>query len=394
VKNMEKIFKIPYPDVGTRYDLDEIEAMIQAIKSETMTLGSFLKEFENKFAEYNNVKHAFGVSSCTAALEIATQLADIGPGDEVITTPATFVATALPVIRSGGKVVFSDIDMRTFNMTAEYIEEKITPKTKAVYIVHINGLPVDMDPVMELAEKYNLIILEDAAQSPGAEYKGRKAGTIGDYGCFSFHTHKNITTLGEGGMITTSDDDTAEKIFLLRHAGMKKGAEELLPFYYDIVKVGDKIPNHFCLNEVQAAAGIQQLKKLDDLNKERIIRAHRMSEQLREVDGITVPYEPDYAKHVFYLWWMLFDGSEFGATRDDLIEVLQNKFGIEARFYLPIYKFSIFKELGYGKIECSNAEKVFSQMIFLPFGPRLSEMDVDYVINSIKEAVEILKKRV
>ncbi|MCL5071472.1 MAG: DegT/DnrJ/EryC1/StrS family aminotransferase [Actinobacteria bacterium] len=389
---MKKNFKIPYSDVGTRYDLDEVDAMIQAIKSETMTQGSFLKEFEDKFAEYNNIKYAFGVSSCTGALEIATQIADIGPNDEVITTPATFVATAIPVIRSGAKVVFSDIDARTFNMTAESIEEKITTRTKAIYVVHLNGLPVDMDPVMELAEKYNLSILEDVAQSPGAEYKGRKVGSIGDYGCFSFHSHKNITTLGEGGMITTNDDDTAEKIYLLRHAGMKKNAIELLPFYYDIVKVGDKIPYHFCLSEVQAAAGIQQLKKLDDLNKERIMRAHKMNEQLDGVDGITVPYEPNYATHVFYLWWMLFDGSEFGATRDDLIEVLQNKFGIDVRFYLPIYKFSIFKDLGYGKIECPNAEKVFKQMIFPPFGPRLSDTDVDYIINSIKEAVEILKR--
>ena len=208
--------KVPYSFMGSIYDEAEEQAALAAMKQDSLTMGPKTQEFQTKFAAKHGTKHALACSNCTTGMMVATQIFDIGKGDEVIVTPNTFVATCLPILKEGATPVFADIDERTFNLDPEEVAKKITNKTKAIYVVHYAGQMVDMDPIMELAEKHGLYVLEDCAHATGSAYKGKMAGSIGDIGCFSFHSLKNITTCGEGGMITTNNDEFAKGIMGLR----------------------------------------------------------------------------------------------------------------------------------------------------------------------------------
>lgn len=207
--------KVAYSFMGSIYDDAERNAAIAAMGQDTLTMGPKTQEFQNKFAKIHGVKHAFACSNCTTAMHVGTQIFDIKPGDEVIVTPNTFVATSLAILKEGGVPVFADIDPRTFNIDPAEVAKKITNKTKAIYVVHYAGLMVDMDPIMEIARKHGLKVLEDCAHATGASYKGRMAGSIGDFGAFSFHSLKNITTCGEGGMITTNHDEYCHGLSLI-----------------------------------------------------------------------------------------------------------------------------------------------------------------------------------
>ena len=263
---------VPYREVGPHYGLEEVEAAVEAMRGEILTQGPFLKAFQEEFAEYVGTDYALGVSSCTGALEIAMQLLEIREGDEVIVPAITFIATIIPLLRLKAKVVFADLDPATHLISPASIEENITDRTKAIVVVHMNGMPCDMDPIIDLARRHDLKVVEDCAHSMGAEYKGQKTGAIGDIGCFSFHTVKNISTLGEGGMLTTNDTEFARLIPLSRWVGMDL-YEDLekywIPFFYDIRSVKGGVPYNFCLGEVQANVGRVQLKKLVWMNDRR-----------------------------------------------------------------------------------------------------------------------------
>src|SRR4030042_5767701 len=207
--------KVPYSFFGSIFDEEDEQAVLKAMKQEAQTMGPQVALFQQEFAKKFEVNHALATTSCTTAMHVATQVFGIKEGDEVIVTPNTFIATSLVVIKEGGKPVYADIDPRTFNIDPKQIEDNITGRTKAIYVVHYAGQMCDMDPIMAIAKKHNLYVMEDCAHAHGAKYKGRKAGSIGDVGVFSFHSLKNITTCGEGGMITTNNDHFA------------KGAEKL-----------------------------------------------------------------------------------------------------------------------------------------------------------------------
>ncbi|MDD8015409.1 MAG: aminotransferase class I/II-fold pyridoxal phosphate-dependent enzyme, partial [Acidobacteriota bacterium] len=198
--------KVPYSFFGSIYDEAEEKAALAAMKQDSLTMGPKTAEFQNKFAKMCGVKYAVACSNCTTGMHVATQLFDIRAGDEVIVTPVTFIATSLVILKERAKPVYADIDPRTYNIDPGEIEKKITKKTKAIYVVHYAGLVCDMDPIMDIARRHNLFVMEDCAHAVGAEYKGRKAGSIADIGVFSFHSLKNITTCGEGGMMTTNND--------------------------------------------------------------------------------------------------------------------------------------------------------------------------------------------
>ncbi|MFZ0282230.1 MAG: DegT/DnrJ/EryC1/StrS family aminotransferase, partial [Bacteroidales bacterium] len=208
--------KVPYSFFGSIYDEDEERMLLSVLRQESQTMGPQVTMFQREFARAFEVKNAFATSNCTTAMHAATQAMGIKAGDEVIVTPITFIATSLVILKEGAKPVYSDIDPRTFNIDPGKIEEKITPRTKAIFVVHYGGQMCDMDPIMDIARKHNLFVMEDCAHAHGAKYKGRQAGTIGDIGCFSFHSLKNMTTLGEGGMITTNDDKFSDKIQRMR----------------------------------------------------------------------------------------------------------------------------------------------------------------------------------
>ena len=398
-------FKVRSSYFGSEYGEEERQAVLEAMQQEWLTNGPQTAAFEEEFAAYLGCRYAFAVSNCTAALHMGADLMELGPEDEVITTPTTFIATSQPILTHGAKVVFADIDPRTFNIDPANIAEKITDRTRAIFLVHDLGHPCDMDPIMELAREHDLLVLEDAARAVGAEYKGRRVGSFGDIGTFSFHSIKNMTTLGEGGMLTTSRDDYSALTPLLRSMGVKyyfEFEEDELPddeairnYAFDAIEPAGVIPRNNRMNECQAAVGRVQLRKLDGLNERRRAAAHYLSELLGTMDEITPPYEDPDCKHVFHLYTVLFDGAKFGATARDLIHMLVHEEGIQASggINLPNYLHKIYRVRGYQRGLCPVAERLHEQSVGLPMNPRLTQDDLDTIVEAVKSAVHKLKPR-
>lgn len=386
---------VPYREVGPHYGLEEIQAVIEVVQGDIYTQGPFLKTFQDEFCEFIGSSYAFGVSSCTGALEIATQILEIKEGDEVIVPANTFISTVIPILRVGAKPVFCDLDPATYTITADAIGEKLTDRTKAAFVVHLNGLPADMDPIMELAAHSGIKIVEDCAHSLGAEYKGRKTGSIGDFGCFSFHTVKNITTLGEGGVITTNNEEYAGLVPLSRWVGIEAYENQehyWLPFLYDIKRVKGRIPYNYCMSDVQANVGRVQLAKLPWMNRRRNEIARRMSEGLNGIEEITTPTIPGDRTHAFHLYPVLYDGTKSGATIDDFISILYHEFGIKTvPHYLPPYRFTILQEMGFEREQCPAAERIYSQLTNTPMNLSLTDGQVDYMVESIHATVKKLE---
>jgi perosamine synthetase len=389
--------KAPYSFFGSTFGPEEIEAIAAAMQQETMTMGPMVERFQKEFAEYLGVKHAFAVCNCTTALYLATQLIGIRPGDEVITTPMTYIATSMSPLRQGARIVFADVDPRTVNLDPQSVAEKITPDTKAIYVVHYAGQAADMDPIMQLAQQFNLAVVEDVAHAPGALYKGRKVGSIGDIGCFSFHSLKNMTCLGEGGMLVTNNDAYAAKVPLLRCLNMQAYANQRdywLPYHYDIVEVDEYLGHKFLMNEVQAAVGRVQLRKLDALNSTRRAHAHWMSEKLSTVAGITVPYEDPNCLHAYHLYTLMLDDPIREDDRDEFLRILYREEGVQAILhYLPVYLFTLYKKRGYEPGLCPVAERTFRRLLNLPIHPRLTQIELHAMVDGVANAVQKLLER-
>jgi perosamine synthetase len=405
--------KVPYSFMGTIYDEAEEKAVLDAMKQDTLTMGPKTAEFQEKFARMCGVKHAFAVSNCTTGMHVATQLFDIREGDEVIVTPNTFIATSLVVLKQGARPVYADIDPKTFNIDPEKIPALITEKTKAIYVVHYAGLMVDMDPIMEIAKKHNLYVLEDCAHAPNAEYKGRKAGSIGDIGVFSFHSLKNITTCGEGGMMTTNNDKFAEGMERLRCMNLthwkpeekewkfgditcKKESilEYWMPSHFDVDDWNGHWGNNYRMNEIQAAVGCCQVDKIEMLTKKRCEIGHKLNAGLQGIKGITPVYESDDCRHVYHLYTICIEEEELGATRDEFMKVLYEEEGIQTILhYQPTYHFTGLKKMGYDPNQCPNANAFFyKRETNLPMHPRLTDDDVDAMIQGIRNAAKKVKK--
>jgi len=390
---------IPYEFQGSLYNHDEFHMITEAFMGDSLTMGPQVASFEREFAEYCGAKHAVAVSSGSTALQAATDAINLQRGDEVITTPITFIATTLPVLRCGAVPVFAEVDPRSMNLDPARIEEKITAKTKAIYIIYYGGLMADMDPVMAIAKKHKLVVLADAAHCPGAEYKGRKAGhgSTAHISTFSFHSLKNMTTCGEGGMITTDNDEWAQKLRLVRTMGVKSYAGQKdywLPYHYDVVTLDGVIGLNYRLNEVSAAFGRAQLRKLDNtLNKKRMEIGAYLNAGLKGVPGIATPYEDPNCKHIYYLYTLRYYPEKVGAPKDEFIRKLYYRFGIQPiMHYQPNYLFTIYKERGYQAGLCPITEKAFfDNIVNLPIHPRLTEKQMDYIIASVKTSVAELK---
>ena len=406
--------KVPYSFFGSIYDEEEEKAVLATMKQESLTMGPQVQLFQDEFAEIFKVKHAFATSNCTTAMHVATQVFGIKEGDEVITTPTTFIATSLVILKEGAKPVYADIDPRTFNIDPKQIEDKITDRTKAIYVVHYGGQICDMDPIMEIAREHNLYVLEDAAHAVGAAYKGTPPGGIGDIGCFSFHCLKNITTLGEGGMITTNNDEFADVIGRLRcmsitswdpdrktfeFAGYKMEKTDVkdywVPSHFDVVDDSGKRGNNYRMTEVQAAVGRTQLRKMDMLVEKRRENAHYLNEGLQGIKGITPVYEDPSCRHAFHLYTLCIEEDELGAPRDEFMRVLYREEGIQGiQHYQPSYHFTGLKKLhGYPDKLCPNAEKFFyNRETNLPMHPRLTREDLDMMIEGVRSAGEKVRK--
>jgi dTDP-4-amino-4,6-dideoxygalactose transaminase len=405
--------KVPYSFMGSIYDEQEEVAVLRAMKQDSLTMGPQVKLFQKEFAAQHGVKHAFAVSNCTTGMHLCTQLFQIKPGDEVIVTPNTFVATSLVILKENAIPVYADIDPRTFNIDPKQIAKKITPRTKAIYVVHYGGLMCDMDPIMALAKKHKLFVLEDCAHSPNAEYKGRKAGSIGDVGVFSFHSLKNMTTCGEGGMITTNRDEWVEPIEALRCMNLdhykpgqtrweysggivmekKTKYDYWIPSHFDVKDVAGYWGNNYRMNEIQAAVGRVQVRKLDILTDKRIEIGRAINDGIRGIKGITPTYEPKGYKHVYHLYTLCVEEKELGASRDDFMRILYAEEGVQGiQHYQPTYHFTGLKKLGI-TASCPHAEAFFyKRETNLPMHPRLTPQNVRDMIAGVRNAAEKARK--
>ena len=361
-------------------DETEIEAVSQVLESKWISTGGRVREFERAFAEYLGVKHAIAVSSCTAALHLSLVVSGITVGDEVITTPYTFTATAEAIRYVGAKPVFVDICADTLNIDVTKIEQAITPKTKAIMPVHIAGFPCEMDTIREICDANNLVLIDDAAHAIPTQYKDYYIGTLGDLSAFSFYANKNLTT-GEGGMITTNNDTFAKPLRTMRLHGIDKDAwarqSKRTMWRYDITTEGYK----YNMTDIQAAMGICQLMKLNKQHERRQNLAYIYQTELEKFSQIKTPTIPENpAEHSWHLYMIQLQNG----NRDAFVDAMREE-NIECSVhYIPLHLFDFYqKQYGYSVGDFPNAESVFERVVSLPLHPGLTENDVYTVIDTI-----------
>ncbi|MCZ7393701.1 MAG: DegT/DnrJ/EryC1/StrS family aminotransferase [Candidatus Methanoperedens sp.] len=381
------------------YSEEEINAIVDAMKhADPLTQGRFLNQFQKDFGTYNGTPNSFAVANCTNALDVAALLTGLKKHDEVIIPAHTFCASAIPFGRTGAKIVWGDIDPDTRVISAESIEKNITPRTKVIVAVHLYGLMADMNPIMDIATDRGCLVVEDCAQAIGAEYDGKKAGSIGDFGAFSFHGQKNLTTLGEGGMLTVKSDELAKLVPGLRHNGVKPYDYERehywIPAMSDVNQDMEGIwPYNFCLGEPQCALGSAILKRIDQMNELRIKRARKFMEAVSDFPELSFQKVPKNQKHVYHLLSAKYDGTGFGKSNHDLIKIMVYKYKIKSIVqYYPLYRYPLFKKMGFGQHNCPNTDEFFDNMISFPFHLWMNEQQFDYMIDSTVKALKELRK--
>lgn len=371
---------------------EEQKEVIKVMESQMLTLlhGEAVRAFEKEFAEYIGVKHAIGINSGTAALHIAIAALNIGPGDEVIVPPFTFIATASSILHNNAIPIFADIDNKSYCLDPESVKEKITDKTKAIIPVHLAGIGADTRALQQIAEDHNLFIIEDAAQSIGTRCYSKKVGSVGDIGCFSFYPSKNITT-GEGGMITTNNDTIAEQCRLLRHHGE--------PSWYTY----DRLGYNYRMTEIQGAIGKVQLRRIDEFIKIRNRNAHYLTNAIKEIKGIIPPYIPEYCEPAFNYWIGRIQPESIGLNKMQFIEKLPMSKVLYPR---PLYKTKLFqqkiaypkgcpwscpfygKKIDYNSVNLPIVEKVTKEIFALDIHPKITTADLDDIINKIQNIIK------
>lgn len=365
---------VPFLDLQAQHRAirEELMAALERVLDRTAFAGGpFTAEFETAFAAFCACEHAVGVGSGTDALWVALIALGVGPGDEVITVPNTFIATAEAITYAGATPVFVDVDERTYNLNPALLEKAITPRTKAVIPVHLYGQMADMDPIMEIARKHGLFVIEDACQAHGAEYKGRRAGSIGDAGAFSFYPGKNLGACGEGGAAVTNNAQLAEKMKMFRDHGQKKK--------YVHAMIGWNAR----MDGFQAACLSVKLKRLPQWNEARRAHAKRYDQLLSGLKDIQIPYVPEYSKPVYHLYSLLCP------RRDALIEALGKKdISCGMHYPIPVHLQEAYRDLGLKKGSFPVAEKCAEQQLSLPMFAELPDAQIDEVAAAIREFVE------
>lgn len=380
---------IPFLDLKTQYR--EIEHEVLPMVKEAMENAAFIggpqvSGFETEFAAFCDSKHCVGVNSGTDALRFALLAAGVGPGDEVITVPHTFIATTEAISQVGAKPVFVDIDPKTYNMDHNKLENYLSkrldgiptsnqrpatsnqPRPKAVIPVHLYGQPADMGPILEIAQKKNLVVIEDACQAHGALYKGKKAGSIGVAGCFSFYPGKNLGAYGEGGAVVTQSEDIANKIRMIRDHGQAK------KYYHDMEGYNGR------LDAIQAGVLRIKLRRLQSWNEARRRNAKLYNELLSPIKGVTVPAEAEGRRHVYHLYVILVD------DRDGLQKYLNEKgIGTGLHYPVPLHLQKAYSYQGYKEGDFPVTESVAKRLLSLPMFPELTKAQIEYVAQSIKE---------
>lgn len=366
---------------------EEIQEVVQTLRSGWIGTGPKVAQFEEKFASYNGSPHAVAVNSCTAALHLSFTASNFNPGDEVITTANTFCATVNAIIHAGATPVLVDMEAATGNIDASKIEAAVTPRTRAICPVHYAGLPCDMDVLVRIAEQHDLMIIEDCAHAVETEYRGRRVGTFGDFGCFSFYVTKNVIT-AEGGMITTRDEEYADRLKVLALHGMTRDAWKRFSDsgyrHYQVVETGYK----YNMTDIQAALGIHQLARVEAnwLQRREIWRSY--AERLADLP-LGLPTDADPAdRHAYHLFPIRVDEAVVGMSRDAFIEELtKHKIGVGVH-YLSIPEHPVYQErFGWRPEAYPEAMAFGRETVSLPLSPKLSEDDVDDVVRSIESII-------
>lgn len=366
---------VPFLDLKAQYRQIKPEvdaAVLRAMESTQYVLGPDVKAFEAEFARYCDVDHCLAVNSGTSALHLALLAAGVGPGDEVITVSMTFVATTAAVLYAGAKPVFVDVDPVTWTMDPALIEAAITPNTKAILPVHLHGLMADMDPIMDIARKHGLMVIEDAAQAHGAEYKGRRAGSIGDLGCFSFYPGKNLGAYGEGGAVVTDDHALARKIALLRDWGQEEKYNHVVAGY------------NYRMDGIQGAVLNVKMKYIEEWTERRRLVAADYDRELGRL-GIARPQPPDHSRHVYHVYALLVP------QRDETLSVLQKagvSFGIH--YPMPVHMQKAYAHLGHGAGDFPVTERLARQFLSLPIYAELQPEQVAEIIGQL-EKIELVQ---
>jgi len=367
-----------------RHNIDDgdIQRAVNVLQSIFLTTGSVVEEFERRFADYLHIPYAVGVTSCTAALHLALIAWGIGPGDEVITTPMSFCATANAIIHAGAKPVFVDVEEGTGNINAELIEDAVTERTKAIMPVHLYGQMCDMKRIRDIADRHGLTVIEDAAHAIEAERDGVKVGELADAVCFSFYATKNITS-GEGGAVCVHDPAKADLLKMLRLHGIDKSAADRYTKRYrhwDMPVLGWK----YNMDNIQAALLVGQLERIDSLWEKRRVLWNRYCDGLRECRNLKLPVSLPSVKHACHLFTVLVDAT----GRDDILHQLQQRGVGVAVNYRPIHLLAYYRDaFGYRPGDFPVAEDIGARTISLPFYPKLAEEEVACVIETVKSIV-------
>jgi dTDP-4-amino-4,6-dideoxygalactose transaminase len=372
--------KVPFLDLASHHASLRIEfraAIEEVIESGAFAGGPFVARFEAAFAAYSNCRHAIGVGSGTEALWLALLALAVGPGDEVITVPSTFMATVEAISYCGAKPVFVDIDERTYTMDPAGLEKAITRQTKAIIPVHLFGQPADMDPILGIAREHGLFVIEDAAQAHGAEYKGRRVGSLGDAGCFSFYPGKNLGALGEAGAVVTNNDELQEKIGLLRDHG------QLRKYHHTMVGWNCR------MDGIQAAVLSIKLRHLEKGNELRRSHAAQYDRAFMGLEELVTPYEHPYARHVYHIYAIRV------RERDEVILGLAKR-GIACGIHypIPIHLQEAYQNLGYEEGAFPIAEQAAKEFISLPMFPELTPKQIEMVVESLKEVLSTFNSQV
>lgn len=375
---------IPYnvPDI-TEAEIDEVVA---TLRSGWLAKGPRTMQFEKQFAEYLGAKYAVAMNSCTAALHMALAAQGIGPGDEVITTPMTYVASANTIVHLGATPVLADIDYRTTCIDPDEIEKKITPKTKAIVPVHYSGQVCDLDRIYEIANKHHLFVSEDAAHALWSRYKGRLIGnSLQGAASYSFYATKNLCT-GDGGMLVTDDEETAVKARMLSNSGMSQNAWNRYAkggtWRYDIAEFGYK-NNMF---DIQAALGLVQLRRLEEMQEARLKIAARYQEAFGAMDAIEEPFVPEYTTHCWHLYVIRIVPEVLTIDRDRFITELNERNVGTSVHFIPVHNMSAYtKRFGYKPEDFPETQKHFERCISLPLYPGLTDEQVQYIIDAVAD---------
>jgi len=392
--------KINFSGRSLAYTEEEIDVVVKAMReADPLTQGRHQTEFQERFCAFNQTPYAFAVMNGTAALELAATLCCLKKGDEVVIPSHTFTSSAYPFARRGARLVWADIDPVTRVVNAETIRAVLSPNTRVIVVVHLYGYVADMPSIMALAKERGILVVEDACQAIGADIGGVMAGSFADFGIFSFHSHKNLTTLGEGGMITCKDKRHAAVIPMLRHNGHCPFEQPRADYWVpamgnvDFPMLDGQVlwPYNYCIGEIECALGVKQLERVLQINQEKRERALAFMDALSAYPEL-VFHRVDGTRHNYHLLAARMDGPAL--RRDDFIRRMFNEYGIKCVVqYYPLNRYDFYRKLGLGDANCPNADDFYDHMVSFPFQHSLTDDALAYMLDSAKKVLAAQRAR-